>query len=797
MKLKYLLPSLLLLASSAFGQNTQLTGTFKNGDGTGFNGTLYLSIAQVAGVSPNGSCGGPVQVVPNASLIVSLVNGTMTQYLVQGSTTVHSGAPKVYGSDCTLPAGVPYVAQLKDAQGNTAFNQLWLLVGSTQDIGTVTSNVPNPQALYLSVIPATGAPTGVCSNTQVYLQTDGTPGINTWWCVNGTWTQQVGSGGGGGGGGVVIGNAVVGGTSGSALFVDGSTNLAQDNANYRYDPIAHRLNLTNLAVTNAIIGSVTGSAATATTAGALTTNPGTCPAGTVATGIVANGNPSSCVGIVSPAGLTNEIQSKAASGALQGSGLIANIGTNVTASVPIILAADPVTALQAATKQYIDNAIAGFTGSIVQSPGGNQTIQQPDGTTFNILNAGITTGVTFNIGNHVNLIMAGGTVALRSPDGSTTAALDNTGITLLPSVASYLTLGGRIVVTPFTLTTSTTIGTHGEYVDYVDAASGALTETLPAANAATTGIQTFVLTKVDSTINHVTIAAGAGDTIDGVATLVLANQYNVATLVSNGSHNWTVTAGFVSSGLLLQTNAINNTNQNLLNLVNGPGITVTEQNGRVVITNTYAINPTPLGVLQNVDWPPTQITAMNDEFTDAVFNTSNIWTVVNQGTDTIINKNSLLSINAVAHSGDNFVGVYQLTPATPFAVTAKITLTGLNVAGYYGGLAFRDSSTGKVVSLRIGNGSTLTVDHWASPTTLTASVYTQTVDSTATIYMTLKDDGTNYTFSFSRDGVNFIPVYSESRTAFLAGADTVGYMTGSSNATYPMELGSDWFRRTL
>lgn len=830
MKLKYLLPSLLLWASSALGQNTQLTGTINNVDGTGFNGILYLSLSQVAGISPNGSCGGPVQEVPNAPLLISIVNGVMTKYQVAGSTTSISGAPKIYGSDCTLPVGVPYIAQLRDLQGNIAFNQLWLVVGTTQDIGTVTSNADNPQALYLSLIPGIGAPTGICSNTQVYIQQDATPGINEWLCIRGAWTQQTG-GGGGGGSGITIGNPVIGGSTTAVLFVDGTTNLGQDASNFFYDATAHQLHLLKLSVTNAITGSVTGNAGSATVATALAATPTICGAGLVAQGILANGNATGCVGIVSPAGSTNEFQVKTVTGALAGGKLIGD-GVTITAQVPVILAANPTVPLGAVTKQYADAIAAGLTGAVLTGPGGNQTIIQPDGTTLSINNAG-TTGVGVQFGPHVNISMGGGTVLLKSPDTLSTMTLDNIGFTFLPSVNSYITLGGKIVVNSAALNTSTTIGAAGEYIDLVDATSGSLTETLPLAATVTTGKQTFIVAKVDPSVNTVVVAAGAGDTINGAASVAIGNQYGSITLISNGIHNWvsmstllptTITPGscgdsthfcnitynasgqlltaaqvVITTGLTLKTNTVTNPLQTTLDLTNGPGIIITNDTltGKTVITNVYAQNPTPAGVFQNVDWPPSITNVMNDEFTDTVFNTSNIWTVVNQGTDTISNKNSLLSVNAVAHSGDSFVGIYQLIPSTPYAVTSKITLTGLNVSGYYGGLAVRDSASGKVVSLRIGNGSTLTVDHWASPTSLTSSVYTQTVDSTATIYMTIKDDGANFTFSISRDGVNFIPVYSESRTAFLAGPNQIGYMTGSSNATYPMTLGSDWFRRTL
>ena len=48
---------------------------------------------------------------------------------------------------------------------------------------------------------------------------------------------------GGGGGGMSIGGAVTGGTSGSVLFIDGSSNLAQDNANFFWDDVNYDLKL--------------------------------------------------------------------------------------------------------------------------------------------------------------------------------------------------------------------------------------------------------------------------------------------------------------------------------------------------------------------------------------------------------------------------------------------------------------------------------------------------------------------------------------------------------------------------
>ena len=63
---------------------------------------------------------------------------------------------------------------------------------------------------------------------------------------------------GGGGGGGTIGEVVVSGTAGSVLFVDGSGNLGQDNANFYWDDTANGLGIGTTTITNKL--TITGSA---------------------------------------------------------------------------------------------------------------------------------------------------------------------------------------------------------------------------------------------------------------------------------------------------------------------------------------------------------------------------------------------------------------------------------------------------------------------------------------------------------------------------------------------------------
>jgi len=90
-------------------------------------------------------------------------------------------------------------------------------------------------------------------------------------------------------------------------------------------------------------------------------------------------------------------------------------------------------------------------------------------------------------------------------------------------------------------TSNTTLTeTDGINVKLINATSGAVTVTLPTAvsNAAS-----FIIKKIDSSVNKVTIDAYSTETIDGGTTYVLNDQYNYVEIVSNGT-NWVVTNEF-------------------------------------------------------------------------------------------------------------------------------------------------------------------------------------------------------------------------------------------------------------
>lgn len=127
---------------------TQLTGTMNNPNGTGFTGTLLISISQQASIS-TGACGGPLLVVPGVQVQVKLTNGSIS-----------NGPIFIYGSDCTQPVGVPYDVKAIDANGNVLFTDQWLITGATQDLGTVVSVQPGPNGTLGVTSPIIGNPTG-------------------------------------------------------------------------------------------------------------------------------------------------------------------------------------------------------------------------------------------------------------------------------------------------------------------------------------------------------------------------------------------------------------------------------------------------------------------------------------------------------------------------------------------------------------------------------------------------------------------------------------------------------------
>ena len=97
---------------------------------------------------------------------------------------------------------------------------------------------------------------------------------------------------------------------------------------------------------------------------------------------------------------------------------------------------------------------------------------------------------------------------------------------------STMHVAGSLSLATTTITTATTLdGTH--YTVRSDATGGAFTVTLPAA-AGVTG-RVYVVKKIDSSGNAVTVDGNGAETIDGSTTFPLTAQFDIVTIQSNGT----------------------------------------------------------------------------------------------------------------------------------------------------------------------------------------------------------------------------------------------------------------------
>lgn len=164
---------------------------------------------------------------------------------------------------------------------------------------------------------------------------------------------------------------------------------------------------------------------------------------------------------------------------------------------------------------------------------------------------------------------------------------------------------------------------------------------------------------------------------------------------------------------------------------------------------------------------------------------------VNQGGASVVTANGGAFLRAPAVGGINHRLRVKTAPATPYTLTALLLPSIVGVSHNYAGVAFRESSSGK---LELFNLAFSTVPRfWIlklySPTdTLPSIEYLHAPEvnvSASGIWFRLGFDGTTLTFSFSLDGQNFLQVFSEAKASFFTSApDQIGWFVGASNASY-------------
>jgi len=125
-------------------------------------------------------------------------------------------------------------------------------------------------------------------------------------------------------------------------------------------------------------------------------------------------------------------------------------------------------------------------------------------------------------------------VTYKTSDGTTKVKIDSSG-DMTVSGAATLSGGAAISGLKPALVSKTAAytATATDCVILCDATTAAFTVTLPAAASSTDLL--YVIKKIDSSTNAVTVDGNASETIDGAATVSLASQYDSVMIVCDGT----------------------------------------------------------------------------------------------------------------------------------------------------------------------------------------------------------------------------------------------------------------------
>ena len=143
--------------------------------------------------------------------------------------------------------------------------------------------------------------------------------------------------------------------------------------------------------------------------------------------------------------------------------------------------------------------------------------------------AGGESNTASNVGSGANVFKQKAGVDLQFRSIKATSGIAVTQLTNEISLATIMTT--RVIAT-----TSTALITDDLIL--VNASAGTVTVNLPAAS--TVPGKVYVIKKIDSSVNIMTIDPNGSETIDGLATMVIAIQYETLKIVSDGSVWWMI-----------------------------------------------------------------------------------------------------------------------------------------------------------------------------------------------------------------------------------------------------------------
>ena len=163
-----------------------------------------------------------------------------------------------------------------------------------------------------------------------------------------------------------------------------------------------------------------------------------------------------------------------------------------------------------------------------------------------------------------------------------------------------------------------------------------------------------------------------------------------------------------------------------------------------------------------------------------------IFSWVNQGTASVVTTNGGITLTMPGTGSSTNAALRVATaPSTPYTITVYFAHSILfNKQFTRMGLVFRESSTGKFVSMLLTDG-TLYFTKWNSATAISADYSNFAVAQTINWYQ-ITDDGTNLIFRVSGDGINFQQIETRARTNFLAGGpNQIGFLVSANNQGTP------------
>lgn len=163
------------------------------------------------------------------------------------------------------------------------------------------------------------------------------------------------------------------------------------------------------------------------------------------------------------------------------------------------------------------------------------------------------------------------------------------------------------------------------------------------------------------------------------------------------------------------------------------------------------------------------------------------WSWINQGSAAVTQSGGIVFLSAGSSAANNLRIRKTTAPAAPYTLTTALLpalFAGASSGFAGGGLCFRQSTTGKVITFQLyAVGATrpnVYVERWTSATVFSATSTNNACAMGSPVWLRIADDNTNLVFSASGDSVNWVTINSQARGTF---------MTVSGGVTGPDEYG--------